>query len=704
MKMTKCLLTVIVIIFVPVVSAGAGSGTVTVSSDSTGMYNSIQQAIDNVASGTIIRIGAGIYEENLIINKPLKIQGSGWDYVTIMPKPAKIGSAEKLNKLIENKMRSAKSDNERNVIETELKRKYFSSTVFVKDVGNVEIRDLKITALGRDGKAQSFAQAIVQFQNAKALLSKCVIIGGPKNGITIKDGSNVRIKNCLIAAVWSTGVVVEKRENNGSDVAILDSDVRNCHYAGMRIRPGNDSVTVKRCRVSGAAWHGIRYDDASPKIIENIIFGNARSGIYASGKTSATVKQNLFYKNEMNGISCWGQNGDTIRENTFASNLREGLTIVGPSCRPIIQNNIFFDNPWALICWKLEEAETKLENNLFWKNKAGILAKSKKDESGGVISDEIQLAEVSGSIMTDPMFRNAPEQNFSLLPESPARSKGIGVTSHIEFGSSWELQPEEIAIIPSSDTRDYQMWNKPGQSVPEIKEQKVTPTTKVDEDKAARQTARRANQINKLLDEKNRLEMVLIERKRMLNLPDAETRLAEYKKKLAELKNPKSKHISEEVGKKHQQQWEQFKKLHGDKWEKAYSKIRSAISQTIIIEAMDSEIEPFVRMMYTGSKEGREQLCRILGVDADTNPTELWLAYKTYGVALNKSANQDHLEKLIQQYDVPEAVVEHARQDSKKEYYGFGYKFLIDLFSREKMQETQKELEKIEGKLANYNN
>ena len=44
-------------------------------------------------------------------------------------------------------------------------------------------------------------------------------------------------------------------------------------------------------------------------------------------------------------------------------------------------------------------------------------------------------------------------------------------------------------------------------------------------------------------------------------------------------------------------------------------------------------------------------------------------------------------------------MVEHAWQDSEKEYYGFGYKYLIDLFSPEKMQETQEQIEEIEREL-----
>ena len=34
---------------------------------------------------------------------------------------------------------------------------------------------------------------------------------------------------------------------------IADCDVRNCHYAGICVRPGSHA-TIERCRISGAAW------------------------------------------------------------------------------------------------------------------------------------------------------------------------------------------------------------------------------------------------------------------------------------------------------------------------------------------------------------------------------------------------------------------------------------------------------------------
>jgi hypothetical protein len=70
-----------------------------------------------------------------------------------------------------------------------------------------------------------------------------------------------------------------------------DSDVRNCYHRCVTLV--TEEATVERCRISGSAWHGIRYDNCSPKILNNHIFGNARSGIYASGQTRATVVGNV---------------------------------------------------------------------------------------------------------------------------------------------------------------------------------------------------------------------------------------------------------------------------------------------------------------------------------------------------------------------------------------------------------------------------
>lgn len=116
-------------------------------------------------------------------------------------------------------------------------------------------------------------------------MENCAVVGSPGNGIVVRGGAEARLDRCLAAAVWNVGAAVQA----GGSLLLFNSDIRNCYYTGITAGSGA-LLNVQRCRISGSAWHGIRYDSVkSPLILSNAIFSNARSGIYASGKTRATV-------------------------------------------------------------------------------------------------------------------------------------------------------------------------------------------------------------------------------------------------------------------------------------------------------------------------------------------------------------------------------------------------------------------------------
>jgi len=457
------------------------AGVLTVAADGSAKYSSIQQAIDAADAGAVIRIGPGVYEERLKINKPVRLEGSGWDKTTIMTKSAGADVFEETMRTLNTRMQEAKTDEQRKEIaskfEAEFKEKYGKPTLLVSYTKGVVISDLKLTSPGRRLEGRSMSVPIAAFNNAKASVSKCMVIGTPGDGIHILNGSDVEIRNSLVAAVWSTGIVVGGRQSGSSSVRLLDSELRNCHYAGIRIRGCNDSTRLERCRISGAAWHGIRYDDCSPTIIGNRIFANARSGIYASGQTAATVRGNIFYANEMIGMSCWFQNRDTIEGNTFTGNKNAGLSVLGAS-KPIVKNNIFFSEPNAVLCGDIgsdsssavSDGIVTLQKNLFWNNEHKVARRLAKTNS----MEDIALEKQAGNLETDPMFTNTTGNDLSLAADSPARRLGIGVTEPIEVNSPWPLQPEEAVIIPDSHTRDYRQWKTPAKTTSSARNSSVS--------------------------------------------------------------------------------------------------------------------------------------------------------------------------------------------------------------------------------------
>ena len=213
---------------------------------------------------------------------------------------------------------------------------------------------------------------------------------------------------------------------------------------------GADDAVIERCRISGSAWHGIRYDNCSPTVERCQIFGNARSGIYASGNTKAKVSGNVFWRNEMDGMSCWFANADIVTQNTFVGNKREGFAAIG-GARPAVTDNVFVDQPEAIICAKTStnrggETPTgapSIRDNVFFRNPK-VLKDGAEDRPmpEGNRNDDPRLGDEKAD------FRPADAQ---------ARA---GALAPAPLASPFPIQPGESAIIPDGATRDSNAWKK----------------------------------------------------------------------------------------------------------------------------------------------------------------------------------------------------------------------------------------------------
>lgn len=422
-----------------------------------GQYTSIQAAIDAAPDRAIIRIAPGTWQESVKITKPITLEGAGWDKTILsaaVPAEARQAAKELAKKADENITPA-----EWKAQVDALSQKFPEPAVIrVEQTHDVIIRGLKaFGSAGANPDGVSMPDmGLIMCTHASALIDHCAAAGSPGQGIQISGGSDVQIRGCLVCGVWGTGVRVGSRNDKPAKVLIDDSDVRNCYYTAIVLGPGTDG-TITHCRLWGTGWHGIRYDNASPTIKDNRIFNVARSGIYASGETHATITGNLFLHNGMDGISCWFANQDTIKGNTFASNQREGLAVMGASDVSLTRN-LFVGQPVAIVLSKISgnqpNADTfghaKLDANWFWKNDAIQMQQDKN----------VPLDPASNSHTDEVQFTNADKGDYSLPPNSPARAAKIGVADPLAEASPYPMQPEEKAIAPDGGDWDYQKWKK----------------------------------------------------------------------------------------------------------------------------------------------------------------------------------------------------------------------------------------------------
>ncbi len=419
---------------------------------------SIQAALDAAPEGAVLKLAAGTYAGNLLIEKSVTLEGVSEGETVISPTPTlKPGDPEA--QALETRLKAAADGPEKKALQKEWQRTVNAPTVRVLH-GKVALRRLRLDSIAPPNPDRSAQEAaFVNHSPGDVILEDCRLVGPGTHGVShLADAGSLEISRCLIAAHWGNGLTVA---GGAKRLTVRDSDIRNCHYAGVVIGRGAKDVTIERCLISGAAWHGVRYDDASPLIRHCRIWGNARSGIYASGRTEAVITDNVFWKNEMDGISCWFDNRDRIEGNTFDANLREALAVLGSS-EPVIRRNVFANSPVAIMQGRVADADASaqqltslvLENNVFWQTPV-------------IVQDETTR---HTTLSADWKSRSEDPK----LDANGVSALEIGARSPVAAQSPWTLTAGEKAIIPAGESRSYKLWGRPQEVRASILEEERT--------------------------------------------------------------------------------------------------------------------------------------------------------------------------------------------------------------------------------------
>jgi nitrous oxidase accessory protein NosD len=176
-----------------------------------GEYASVQEAVNAAPAGAVIRIGPGVYEEQVKINKPLTLEGSGWERTAIITRSTAAQKFEmailKFSVQMGDRLKQLQRDEERAAIMEEFAVEFGRehATLMVADTSGVVIRGLKLSSPGKVLEGRQLPVSIVRISDAAVELSDCVIVGSPGHGIEVIDASEVTIRKCLVAAVWNTG-------------------------------------------------------------------------------------------------------------------------------------------------------------------------------------------------------------------------------------------------------------------------------------------------------------------------------------------------------------------------------------------------------------------------------------------------------------------------------------------------------------------
>jgi parallel beta-helix repeat protein len=383
-----------------------------------GRFRTVQEAVDAAKPGDVVRVGPGTFDGAVRIDKPLTLVGTGPTTTVLRADLALAGR-------------------DGDDLETARMR----PTLRVDGTSGVVVREVGLTGRAPPVRGAVRTDAIVLVRAGGARFEHCAVYGSGASGVLVGTDAEARLEHCLVASLASDGVVLR-----GKRMSLVDCDVRDCVHYGVVFGRGTTGE-VERCRLYGAQWHGVRYDDASPTIRGNAIFDNRRSGIYASGRTAATVEGNLFLRNTMSGVSCWTANGDAIRRNVFANGGREAVAVLGGS-KPHLEGNVFLRNPTAVLSGKVagqgaQAGTLDLVGNWFWKNADDASAPA--SEGTAVVPLDAKALDAGGNRREDPGLLPTDAGDLAWAKDAPARVAGAGADPLPSIASPWPADLGELA-------------------------------------------------------------------------------------------------------------------------------------------------------------------------------------------------------------------------------------------------------------------
>ena len=257
-------------------------------------YESIQEAIDKANDGDTIYVFGGIYTENLIINKKLKL----W------------GSVERGNTIIDSRF------DVRYFVQITADQVEFQNFTIVDD------RDILTSPIG----------ALLCIKALDVIVQSNFINHSIAYGIYVDPMSNGNFISGNIINDTKNGIVVSSSYNND----IVDNAVSNSSDSAIFLNSCNSNRIYKNILYENLI--GIKVaDSTNTNISDNIITESSLYGIFIDNDRLDLLYKNLIYDNIGYGMYLNLFDGE-IFENNFDNNSR-GITLTGSNCK-IFENFI----------------------------------------------------------------------------------------------------------------------------------------------------------------------------------------------------------------------------------------------------------------------------------------------------------------------------------------------------------------------------
>ncbi len=391
-----------------------------------GDFPTITEAIAAANPGDRILIRPGLYQEVLIIDKPLEIIGDG--------APSEIVIQATGNHTVLFKTTMGRISN------LSL-RQMGGGKCFCVDIaqGRLELEGCDITSqslscvgihdgadprLRRNRIHDGKESGVFVYTNGQGTLEDNDIFGNEFTGIAIRESGNPTLRRNRIHDGKGGGVAIYE---NGQGT-LEDNDIFGNAFSGVEIRE-NGNPTLRRNRIHDGKGGGIYiYENGQGTLEDNDIFGNANAGVIIRGGGNPTVRDNRIHDGKANGVFVYENGQGTLEDNDIFGNAFSGVEI-RENGNPTLRRNRIHDGKGSGIYIHENGQGTLEDNDIFGNVDSGIDIRESGNPTlrynriNNNVPYAIQIINAGGGIIEDNDLRDNEKGAWFISDDSKSKVK-----------------------------------------------------------------------------------------------------------------------------------------------------------------------------------------------------------------------------------------------------------------------------------------
>jgi F-box protein 11 len=331
-----------------------------------GDYASISEAIKAAKPGARILVRAGLYEEGLVIDKPLEIIGQGAHgevEVRISGQNAILFKTT-FGRVTNLKLR-----------QTGGKHYCVAIAQGRLDLEDCDISSQSLACIAIHGEADPRLRrnrihdgkdvGVLVYERGRGTLEDNDIFANALAGVSIKNEGDPILRRNRIHDGKKSGVYVHAQGRG----TLEDNDIFANALAGVSINSAGDPILRRNSIRDGKQSGVFVYEKGRGMLEDNDIFANALAGVEISEEGDPTLRSNRIRDNKQAGVHIYSQGRGTLEDNDISANARAGISIRTES-DPILRHNRINKNGYEAI-WVFDGGGGRFEENDLRENARG---------------------------------------------------------------------------------------------------------------------------------------------------------------------------------------------------------------------------------------------------------------------------------------------------------------------------------------------